>query len=98
MNNNERIKAVGLDHIVTNAVERSKLEILSDIDAGIVPTTVRTFSELHDFVDANEYGGLCEDLFDQIAQGEENYGVDLVNEIQDAVHDWLAAGRPVLVH
>ena len=46
--------------IIEHAIERSKAEILEDIAAGRVPSTVSSFSELHDYVDANEYGGLCE--------------------------------------
>lgn len=38
--------------------ERMKAEILQDVKAGIVPSTVSEFAELHDFVDANCYGGL----------------------------------------
>ncbi len=30
--------------------------IKSDVEAGIVPASVRSFSELHDYVDANDYG------------------------------------------
>ena len=45
--------------IIEYAIERSKLEILQDIASGVVPGTVSSFSELHDYVDANEYGGLC---------------------------------------
>ena len=41
-------------------VARMKSEILADIAAGTVPASVSTFSELHDYVDANEYGGFCD--------------------------------------
>ena len=41
--------------IIEHAIERSKVEILEDMSNGIVPTTVSSFSELHDYVDANEY-------------------------------------------
>ena len=36
-------------------------EILQDMREGRIPTSVRTFSELHDYVDANEYGGTVAD-------------------------------------
>lgn len=51
-----------------------------------VPSSVASFSELHDYVDANEYGGLCEDWAmegDYIAFG---------NAVQDAVDAWIRAG------
>lgn len=74
-----------MNHIET-AIARSKSEILADIASGEVPTTVQTFSELHDYVDANEYGGLCDDdLFDTLNPW--------VNDIQNAVNAWLLAGR-----
>ncbi len=43
------------DSIVAAAIETGWGEILEDIEAGIVPTTVATFSELHDYIDANEW-------------------------------------------
>lgn len=42
-----------------------KTEILADSQAGIVPRSVKTFSELHDYVDANCNGGR-EALFDEL--------------------------------
>ena len=42
--------------MIEYAIERSKAEILEDIASGVVPDTVSSFSELHDYVDANEYG------------------------------------------
>jgi hypothetical protein len=33
-------------------------EIRADMATGKIPTTVRSFASLHDFVEANEYGGL----------------------------------------
>lgn len=42
-------------------VERVKQEIVADIRAGVVPRSVSSFAELHDYVDANCYGGVCED-------------------------------------
>jgi hypothetical protein len=69
-----------------NAVDRAKLEIIADIAAGRVPSSVRTFSELHDHVDANEYGGLC----DPDAYGKFDTG--FANAVQSAVDTWLAGG------
>lgn len=68
------------------AIARAKEEILADMERGVVPSTVDDFGELHDFVDANEYGGLCED----------GHGLDeqAVEDVQDEVHRWLADGRP----
>jgi len=70
---------------VAAAVEQSKAEILADIEMGILPQTVKTFSELHDFVDANTYGGLCDEHC--------LYSYEEANLIQDFVNAWLVGGR-----
>jgi hypothetical protein len=38
-------------------VERAKREILWDVQNGTLPALVQCFSDLHDFADANAYGG-----------------------------------------
>lgn len=88
---------------IAESVERMKREINEDIAAGRVPSDVKFFSELHDHVDANEYGGFCEDaLFDAML---EHYGgrdaddampngmLDHINAAQDAIEIWLRNGR-----
>lgn len=47
---------------IDEVVKLAKAEILADIASGIVPADVATFSELHDHVDANGYGGAFEAL------------------------------------
>lgn len=84
---------------VADTVERMKAEILEDMAAGKVPETVASFSELHDHVDANEYGGFCEDDFADAAiehfggrdadEGMPQGFIDFMNECQNAVHQWL---------
>ena len=92
--------------IIEHAIERSKAEILEDIAQGVVPDTVSSFSELHDYVDANEYGGLCEEgtwwsLADDATDKElaENDGIflrhfDQSAAVQDAVDAWLKDLNP----
>ena len=67
------------------AIERSKSEILKDIAEGMIPTSCASYSELHDYVDANGYGGTFEHEFD-------NEETDFWNAVQDAVDDWIKAG------
>ena len=88
--------------IIEHAIERSKSEILKDIADGIVPDTVCRFYQLHDYVDANEYGGLCEsgswwmlpdDVPDEILELT-NEGLQIIhteqsNAVQNAVDAWL---------
>lgn len=68
---------------------RAKREISADIAAGHVPPTVRTFSELHDYVDANYYGGAFGWPLD-----DTEAACDFWNRVQDAVDEWLREGRP----
>lgn len=70
-------------------VERAKQEVLRDIATGRVPATVKTFAELHDYVDANYYGGAFEGDFD----GSDKV-VGFWNRVQSEVDAWLKAGRP----
>ena len=70
---------------VEQTIERAKAEILADAASGIVPRTCASFSELHDFVDANGYGGAFE-------QGFNNEETDFWNSIQDALDAWIKGG------
>lgn len=47
--------------LFAQVVDAMKCEVLADMASGRVPGTVTTFSELHDHVDANEYGGFCDE-------------------------------------
>jgi hypothetical protein len=66
-------------------VERAKAEILADVAAGTVPCTCASFGELHDYTDANGYGGAFELPFD-------NNETDFWNAVQDAVDAWIKQG------
>jgi hypothetical protein len=65
---------------------RAKREVLADVAEGFVPAAVKTFSELHNYVDANCYGGACEvdapDVDDEIW-----------NTLQDAIDVWIRSGK-----
>ena len=84
-------------------IEQMKIEILSDIDEGVIPMNVHNFSELHDYVDANCYGGFCDDTFaDQLIEhfggrdkdeGMPQRMLDLINRCQVAIDLWLRNGR-----
>jgi len=66
-------------------VERMKREVLADVRKGVVPVTCKSFSALHDYVDANCYGGFCEEGFDETK-------VDEINAAQAAIDLWIKAG------
>lgn len=66
-------------------IERAKAEILADAASGIVPRACASFSELHDYVDANGYGGAFEHDFN-------NEETNFWNSVQDAVDVWIEGG------
>lgn len=84
-------------------VTRMAEEIRADIASGRVPATVSGFAELHDYVDANEYGGYCEDAFadaliEEFGGRDEDEGMpqaflDFINAAQDVIDVWLQEGR-----
>lgn len=84
------------------SIERMKREIIEDIKAGQVPVDCPSFSALHDYVDANCYGGFCEEdvmqsLLDHFGGRDENEGMpdDLMtylNAAQDAIDRWIKDG------
>lgn len=84
---------------LAEVVQRMKDEILKDMAEGTVPRSVKDFSELHDYVDANCYGGFCDDEYMSKMWAHFGCGPDdcpeevyeLVNAAQSAVHEWLAS-------
>lgn len=84
------------------SIERMKQEIIDDVGAGQVPADCSSFSELHDHVDANCYGGFCEDelmqnLIDHFGGRDENEGMPdalmaYLNNAQNAIDRWIKEG------
>jgi hypothetical protein len=81
--------------------EKMKAEILADVENGIVPASVVSFSELHDYVDANLYGGteaLLEELDAEVPDTDEGHSAalaalcSLANPAMDAVDKWIRSG------
>lgn len=71
-------------------VARAVREIVADAYAGKVPRTVRSFSELHGYVDANEYGGLHEEALWLHFNGDAAKVVAFANDVQGSVDRWLS--------
>jgi hypothetical protein len=44
--------------LVSRAIERAKSQIVDDIKTGVIKCKPTLFSDLHDYVDANFYGGM----------------------------------------
>ncbi len=53
------MKVIQMD--IKETIERMKNEILADMASGIVSVSCCSFAELHNYVDANCYGGFCDD-------------------------------------
>lgn len=64
-------------------------EILSDMQSGQVSPSVRTFTELHDHVDANDYISEVPWGTDLPHQKDDPAGVRLVVAIQNRVNELL---------
>lgn len=64
-------------------------EVLNHIGDNTVPANVASFSQLHDHVDANGYGGAFEIGFDS---GDEC--VSFWNRVQNNLDRWIKSGRP----
>lgn len=85
---------------IAATVQRMKIEIMEDVDSGRVPASVSTFSQLHDYVDANEYGGFCEDKYSDLLiaefggrdehQGMPQGTLEFIEVAQEHIDKWLA--------
>lgn len=62
-------------------IERAKAEIREDVLAGIIPDNTYSFEDLHNFVDANEYGGFTDDNF--------TADWDFVVDVQNILDAWM---------
>lgn len=64
-----------------------------DIDSGIVPRSVTSFEDLHDYVDANEYGGEPLTSLEEALGEDRTTYINILNSSTDLVDAWLRAGR-----
>jgi hypothetical protein len=71
------------DELFIKVFNKAKTEILADIENGTLPKTVKSYYEMNDFVDANCYGGFCEE--DYISS--KNF--EFERKVQEAVEEWL---------
>lgn len=69
----------------TKIVRQVQMEIQEDVREGVLPEGPLTFSDLDTYVDANVYGGLCDDSF----HGNADIDAGELVLIQEAVEAWL---------
>lgn len=67
-------------------IAQGKKEILVDMAQGLIPTNIKNFEQLHNFVDANEYAGLCE-VINDFADIQEMH--EFGNAVQSALDAWI---------
>ena len=81
------------------AIGRIQTEIIDDVIHGPGPKTIMAFSDLHDYVDANEYGGFSDSVNNAYWWPEggcttrKGYQVsmrlDEIAAVQDSIDVWL---------
>jgi cyclophilin family peptidyl-prolyl cis-trans isomerase len=92
---------------VAQSVARMREEIEIDVRRGVLPANVSSFSELHEFVDANEYGGFCVDrladaMIAQYGGRDQNEGMPdgmmkHISDAQNAIDVWIRKTCPAIV-
>lgn len=87
-----------VDAIQEKFVNTAKREILDDIASGDIPASVRSFEELNDFVDANEYVNDANRENRALGPYGKSKGwkpqdyIEFTNGVIDELNDWLTSG------
>lgn len=81
----------------TQRVAIGRAQILEDVYRGVfIAEDIQSFSDLHEYVDANRYGGFLEPVdFQPWSAGDRRCGRDWareVNAVQDELHTWIVGG------
>jgi len=89
---NNAFKNVVINSLIQAAFETAKDEIECDVRNGVVPSDVKGFSELHDHVDANLYGGMA--LILSLFAEDDGPGDDqeIFNVYTELVDLWIKGG------
>lgn len=74
---------------LTKAVATAMTEIMDDISRGVVPVNVKSFDELHEYVDANEYG-LADFKFDDFDEL-----VEFAEQLHPILDQWIKSGMNI---
>ncbi len=68
-------------------ITQMKKEVLECMSEGQIPFTASSFSELHEYIDANELGGFCDDDCPHDSSSDEDTA--FINDCQGAIDEWL---------
>ena len=92
--------------LLWSVIASMKLGIINDINAKILPPNIVDFRDLHNYVDANEYGGFCieefaEPLIQLFGGRDEDEGmpqayIDFMNEAQGVIDAWIRGANEVV--
>jgi len=87
-------KPLTIEDGIALATAMAKAEVAGDVRAGRIPASVRSFSELHDYVDANAFGGAFDwpCLSSDRDDGYQQAFADFWNAVQNNVDAWIKAG------
>ena len=77
---------------MADAIARARREILDDFGKGVLPRdgSISSFADLHEYVDANCYGGVCDDVNPTFGEADDDARSDAVQILQDEIDEWLA--------
>ena len=91
--------------LLWSVIASMKLGIINDVQAGILPPVIKSFSDLHNYVDANEYGGFCiEEFAEPLIQlfggrdkddGMPDAYLAFMNEAQGIIDAWIRGANEV---
>jgi hypothetical protein len=74
-----------------DTINDAKEEILHDLRNGLFTADdICSFSDLHEFVDANEYGSLTELVGNMFRSDQALF--EFCNNVQDALNAWIIEG------
>ena len=92
--------------LLWSVIASMKLGIINDVNAKILPPNVTDFHDLHNYVDANEYGGFCiEEFAEPLIQlfggrdgddGMPQAYIDFMNEAQGIIDAWIKGANEVV--
>ena len=93
-------RAFPIIRTIEETIEHMKAEVMAEIASGRIPDSVESFSDLHDYVDANEFGDFCDDQYADAMiahfggrdadEGMPDAMMDYIVTCQDAIHVWLS--------
>lgn len=86
------VRILTLRATLAERVAEAKREILVDVASGRVPRDTKDFSELHDYVDANEYGGWFRED-DKAWRYRNAADIAMANDVSQVIDDWIRAGE-----